>query len=738
MMRLWKRSGQGGELTAEEKKKRGFWWAAALVAVCALIMLGCYSGVKESAIYYSAGEAEIASDGDVVVQSWPSFDAGGETNLKSFIRYMYVGSYGMYWELRQKMNQRVLKPSEVFFPNISLEDEEFNTDFAQWKESFESLMEAYEVEYQIVDRETGASYSNSSQSLKELYEKGNSEPFFLVLVFGEDGELSLEHLENQDELSLELSQISGLTSRQVMNWVGPQSLSPALMTRPSEVEVYIYSSNENCYYSINGRPLTVSSSYAYWGVIYDEIATNYLILLAVLAACALLFPALWRLRRNSALIARIPAELAAVVVLLDLICMDLSTNLGNSYVNSDTGFEEICLMLIGFVLHAVMFGSWLLALMSLLRIADVGIVSYCKNNSILYKNTGRFFAWCKTAVCRFVESVRTVDLSDKSDSWLLKIVGVNFLILMVCCIMWVFGVFGLLVYSIVLFFILRKFLGRVKEKYGILLEAARQMAEGNLQMDIQEDLGMFEPMKEALTEVNSGFKKAVEQEVRSQNMKTELITNVSHDLKTPLTAIITYVNLLKEENLTEEERKSYVEILDRKSLRLKKLIEDLFEVSKAASGNIQIKKSQVDLAEMVRQAAMEQEDRMREAKLDCRVSVPEERVLMMLDGEKTYRILENLLINVTKYGLEGTRAWVSLTVDADRAEIVIKNISAAEINEEEPSRLTERFVRGDKARNTEGSGLGLAIVKSFTELQGGSFRIVTDGDLFKAIVSFDR
>ena len=261
------------------------------------------------------------------------------------------------------------------------------------------------------------------------------------------------------------------------------------------------------------------------------------------------------------------------------------------------------------------------------------------------------------------------------------------------------------------------------------------MAQGDLHMEAEEDLGPFEPLKQELAKVNEGFRKAVEQEIRSQNMKTELITNVSHDLKTPLTAIITYVNLLKEEGITPEERRNYVDILDRKSLRLKKLIEDLFEISKAASGNIQIRKTKVNLGEMVRQAAMEQEDRMEEASVDCRVQVPEEPVEMMLDGEKTYRILENLLINVSKYALAGTRAWIILTADGETARITVKNISAAELDED-CSYLAERFVRGDKSRNTEGSGLGLAIVTSFAQLQGGSFAIETDGDLFKAIVSF--
>ena len=309
------------------------------------------------------------------------------------------------------------------------------------------------------------------------------------------------------------------------------------------------------------------------------------------------------------------------------------------------------------------------------------------------------------------------------------------MLLSLCCAVWFVGILGLIIYSVLLFFLLRRYLEKVRKNYEALLEVTSQMAQGDLRAEVTGDFGIFTPLGEELAKVKEGFSRAVEEEARSQNMKVELITNVSHDLKTPLTAIITYVNLLKDESVTPEERRSYIDILDRKSMRLKKLIEDLFEVSKAASGTIKLEKRQVDLAEMVRQAVLEQEDRLAEAQIDCRVQTPEGRVLLWLDAEKTYRILENLLVNVSKYALAGTRAWVTLRETENAAEILVKNTSEAEL-EEDSSYLAERFVRGDKARNTEGSGLGLAIVRSFTELQGGTFAIVTDGDLFKVYVRF--
>lgn len=213
-------------------------------------------------------------------------------------------------------------------------------------------------------------------------------------------------------------------------------------------------------------------------------------------------------------------------------------------------------------------------------------------------------------------------------------------------------------------------------------------------------------------------------------MKTELITNVSHDLKTPLTAIITYVNLLKDEK-DEKKQKDYIDILERKSMRLKVLIEDLFEISKASSQNVNLNLMNVDIVNLFKQVKFELEDKFEEKGLEFRTTFPEEKVILRLDSQKTYRIFENLLNNIVKYALPGTRVYVEIEKTEKDVFIRLKNISATELTFN-PEEITERFVRGDESRNTEGSGLGLAIVKSFVGLQGGSFHIETEADLFKA------
>ena len=220
-------------------------------------------------------------------------------------------------------------------------------------------------------------------------------------------------------------------------------------------------------------------------------------------------------------------------------------------------------------------------------------------------------------------------------------------------------------------------------------------------------------------------------------MKTDLISNVSHDLKTPLTAITTYVELLKKPDITPEERADYIDTLERKAFRLKVLIEDLFEVSKAQSANVSLDLMEVDLVNLIRQVAVEHREKLAEEGLELRWKVPEGKVSLELDAQKTYRVFENLFVNLEKYAMPNSRVYVEIAETDDEVRTVIKNMSATELNVA-PEELTERFVRGDASRNTEGSGLGLAIARSFTELQKGTFAVDVDGDLFKVTLVWKK
>ena len=326
-------------------------------------------------------------------------------------------------------------------------------------------------------------------------------------------------------------------------------------------------------------------------------------------------------------------------------------------------------------------------------------------------------------------------MTKKAHRLILKIVVINAVILFIISSLWVSGLVVAAVYSLALYFLLKKYISDIQRKYSLLLGYINRIAEGNLNGNMIEDLGVFEPLKPQLIRIQRGFKKAVDEEVKSQKMKSELITNVSHDLKTPLTAIITYVNLLKDENLTTEQRKEYLDTLERKSLRLKVLIEDLFEVSKASTGNITLNLVNVDIMNLVKQVTFELSDKLTQAELDLRINLSEEKVILPLDSQKTYRIYENLIGNIAKYALPGTRVYIDGFRMDDTVVITLKNISAQEIHVD-AQQLTERFMRGDASRNTEGSGLGLAIAKSFLELQNGKLEVEVDGDLFKVTTTW--
>ena len=347
---------------------------------------------------------------------------------------------------------------------------------------------------------------------------------------------------------------------------------------------------------------------------------------------------------------------------------------------------------------------------------------------------GRFLRFIKRWVLNALNVFNETDWERRSTRIIGKAILANFVILTIISCLWFWGIGALVIYSLVLFFLLQKYWGQMQEKYNRLLGGINEMAEGNLDVEIQEDLGIFNPFKEQLSRIQEGFKKAVAQEVKSERTKSELITNVSHDLKTPLTAIITYVNLLKQEHVTEEERRTYIQVLDQKSMRLKVLIEDLFEVSKASSGTVSLHLEDVDIVSLLKQVRLELADKIEASGIEFRYNLPEERILIHLDSQKTYRIFENLLVNITKYGMPGTRAYIQVLKEEDgHVLITMRNISAREL-EVSPEELTERFVRGDVSRNTEGSGLGLAIARSFVEVQGGAMKLEVEDDLFRVSI----
>lgn len=270
------------------------------------------------------------------------------------------------------------------------------------------------------------------------------------------------------------------------------------------------------------------------------------------------------------------------------------------------------------------------------------------------------------------------------------------------------------------------------------LEAtSKQLASGDMTATVNTKyfVGTLKKQGEHLNSIKLGISQAVEDKMKSERFKTELITNVSHDIKTPLTSIINYVDLLDKEDLQNETAKEYIKIISKHSDRLKKLVVDLVDASKASSGVIKLDMQPMKIDVLLEQIAGEYTEHLSENHLDLIMRKPEESMEIMADGQRIYRVFDNLMNNICKYALAGTRVYLLLEKVDNNAVISFKNISATELDIS-ASDLMERFVRGDKSRNTEGSGLGLSIAESLTRLQNGDFRIQLDGDLFKIVLTF--
>ena len=505
---------------------------------------------------------------------------------------------------------------------------------------------------------------------------------------------------------------------------------------PSEYDIPMPANREFTFAMTEGNLWTYLEEHFYYAddLLPGDGQTHIFGLSLLVAAAALLYPLVKSFNTGDEKVFRAPLEVVciAAVLVITAVCV----NAGWMIRRSD-GVAGPLDLAVWFLYFAVVY--W--AAGNLRRIFVLGPIPYFKEYSLLvsqkcgirkgvkeaWETMGR---WRKRAM----DTLLDLKLSDVNNRIILKVVGLNFVILAVITCFWYYGLILLVIYSAVLFYFLRGYFRDIREKYDRLNIAAAAIANGDLKTEIPADTGLFEPVAESLQKIQEGFGKAVEEEVKSQRMKTELITNVSHDLKTPLTAIITYVDLLKKEE-DPGKQKEYVEVLEKKSQRLKVLIEDLFEISKAGSGNVKLELMDVDVVNLFKQVKLELEDKIKKADLDFRCSYPEEKLTVRLDSQKTYRIFENLLVNIVKYAMPHTRVFIEILREDDQAVIRMKNISEQELNIQ-GQELTERFVRGDASRNTEGAGLGLAIVKSFVELQGGEFGIEIDGDLFKTQVRF--
>lgn len=675
---------------------------------------------------------------------------------------LYRSSYVLYHEMLETKANKKIKPSEIFL-NEELINENWNYNYSSNEDKYEGYKRDIDnrfnewdrtlkfglrnLEYYSIEKEKGTEVlmANKNLNLKTLLEENISKDnieelnsyydFYMVLDFDNKGDLTIKNLHG----------VEGDNIKNIFyNFSNNLFNNNIEIIKPITNATFVYAIPKNLLYSDNisnyvNRPQYFEFSRA--SGVFIAIGIIFIIGIGLI----LPYKYLIQCKLINRLV-KIPFEiifLIETIIMVFLVSFSstiIMESVNGSILNELIGEltlgvdrAKIIIVAFNYIYWMVMFGVIILGVITLKHILKVGIKKYI----IEYTFTFKIAKGIKGLLGNIYKYFINIDLQDSKTKKLIIILGINFIIMTVFSCIWFFGIIGAVIYTIILFNIMRKYISDIKTKYNKLLKVTNSISEGNLEVNIDEDLGIFNPFKDKISSIQNGFKKAVEEEVKSQRMKTELISNVSHDLKTPLTSIITYIDLLKEDGLTEEDKKQYLDTLDKKSQRLQELIEDLFEVSKAQSGNITLDIMEVDVVSLMKETLLELEDKIKEANLIVKTNFQDGKVILPLDSQRMFRVFENLVINITKYAMANTRVYIDIINNENTVEIVLKNMSAVEIdfNIED---ITERFVRGDKSRNTEGAGLGLSIAKSFVELHNGSFIVNTDGDLFKVKIIFNK
>lgn len=690
----------------------------------------------------------------VMLAFYPTFEKAGREEAEE----VYEGA-----EYLSEMLSPVTRGNYVLYNEISRDEDE-----SQIREELETSdfrrLEKY-MDYSFFDDEGEALLESRSGVAGKLDGQPENTAYDIQISFSFDGvgvlgdiQVSSSYLDKEVQYQIEEALLHDQQSLE-REWEAQEAWP---MSMPVDVTAVYGMTRDNAesYLSSYVSAEAYGGAYVYaWGILESSSFAWVMMFLTLLAAAAGVLYRIFSGDRQEAVF-RAPAELVCAAVLglaavmiwpAIMIWKTCSGELISSsgYANVDRILAYGLNFLVWLVIFAVIF--WI---GGCLREFFKAPVDYLKERSLLVRwvrwlLTGQkdfagtvkekasgVFRKTKGAVKKQYEALLHLDFRDRTNRLILKIVGINFVVILIISLFWGFGVWVLTIYSVLLFLFLRRYLDQVKQQYGQILKTTSTLAEGRLDIPIEGDAGIFAPVQEELVKIQSGFRKAVEREVKSERMKIDLVTNVSHDLKTPLTAIITYVDLLKNEE-DEEKRREYIGILERKSQRLKVLIEDLFEISKATSRSVTLHFMDLDIIGLLKQVELEYDRDIKAADLHIRWSLPGEKVILKLDSQKAYRVFENLLVNITKYALPHTRVYIDVEETEQEAVIRMKNVSAAELDFD-TEEITDRFVRGDASRNTEGSGLGLAIARSFTELMHGTLQISTEADLFRVEIRFPK
>ncbi len=664
----------------------------------------------------------------------------------AFIESLSNDNHALYYQLENEKLGGNKSPSEILFRG----DLNYEGEGTYLKDEVDRNI--YRYEEQLSSNADNIQY----YAYQRIFDENNNEQINAIGNKDELGSLNNEDLENEMLKRLEDEYDFYI----VMNYNSQGNLSISKIKGGDKATIYSdFSSNKRTYngieylypikdttfiYGIKDKEAIIPNYYFYWTHSYFNNITTVLVIVSVLILfISLVAPYKFTKKLiGFKSIVKIPFE----ILLIGFMCLMIGFYILGSQLAFETIKGTIFSLLQGFdiskgvattIIGVTNLLWWIIGFYILFNsityikfVFNKGVLRYIKEDTIIAK----LFIVISNIIENFTSNI---DIREKNTKKLIIVVGVNAIILSIMSMFWFFGVFGIIIYSIIIFNLAKKYIDDINIKYNKLLKSTNDIAQGNLSVDINEDLGVLNPLKEEVEKIQSGFKKAVEKEVKSEKMKTELISNVSHDLKTPLTSIITYVDLLKDDTLSEEKKKQYLDTLDRKSQSLQYLIEDLFEISKVNSKNISLNLSDVDLVYLMKQTLLELDYKIKEANLKIKTNFNKDKIICSLDSQRTFRVFENLITNITKYSLEGSRVYIEIFESSENIKITLKNIAKEEMDFNSKD-IIDRFVRGDKSRNAEGAGLGLAIAKSFVEVQGGTFDIVLDGDLFKAIIKFNK
>lgn len=668
-----------------------------------------------------------------------------------FSRELIDSTYGLYYKIYDENNEKT-RPADLMLeikPGVDANDEytkeiksEFDSHINDFAQSLNTNLK--NLDYYVVDKSKNltkkspsgnlelidSNEKNAQENLRDKYE------FYISIDFDDKGNMKISKLHGADERTIE----SNLNQNKKPSvYLGEDIYG----LKPIKNMKFVYGVPEDLKYIDNIHYKKISEqehSYTMASRAFINIGITFVILVALVIP----YKEIKELKIFEQ-ITKIPVEVVAYLAYLSFTYAYLASDLliiktvMNKSIISFTQLQftadmnNIINYLINLIYWVVLFTVMFTGVILLKHIINTRHTTYLKDHSLIYKGT----KYISKKLRKIKKWMFDIELGRNNKKKIVSMLILNLIVVSLISCTWFFGLILVPIYTLVLYFIIKKKYLSINRDYNKLLDITKEIASGNLDTELNDDLGTFNVLKNEIDNIQVGFKKAVDEEVKSQKMKTELISNVSHDLKTPLTSIITYVDLLKDENLTEEKRKIYIDTLDRKSERLRVLIEDLFEVSKVNSGNVHLNIIDVDVVSLMKQTLVEVDDKIKASNLKIRTNFPEEKLILKLDSQRTFRVFENLLINISKYAMEYSRVYIDITSEYDVVKISFKNMTAEEINFDVED-LVERFVRGDKSRNTEGSGLGLAIAKSFIELQGGSFNISTDGDLFKVVITLKK